>query len=637
MIIRLLVGERGVVKMLNKLFARGTGRGSGPVDYVISKTDPATGQPRLPPPEVLRGDPEITRALINSLDFKHKYTSGVLSFAPEDLPTHTQQALVMTAFEKSAFAGLEQSRYNILWVRHTHTETGRVELHYVTPRVELTTGKSLNIAPPGRKGSDGKPLPPKLFDDLVDYFNLKYNWARPDDPKRKRIFSPGNNALITKANLRQGVERSTTPKQIISDFLSQQIELSLIEDRNDVVTVLKEAGFSIPRQGKDYITVVDEQTQTRHRLKGGIYEQDFSITATLGSEKSAGSRPTDRDQQSDVGDIFQQLKRAVSKRYQYNRTRYGTEDPADQIAIEQLITSARNDNSKNDRQEVQDLDSDLHHLLLLPWDRISGIGDGNEPVGRQNPTASTAVGSNGDSNHHQATSDSIDGIRTGSAKRRLVYQNTQQSRYPAHSDRQARSTLPQVSVSRKKQQFKGQLIDQRYHSVGLAEQLGIGTIHFVDKLADKVTIRFMTGEVVDTGTKLSATGMNDSIAAKRLIALAKAKGWHGISLSGSDVFKREAMQLALDEGIHITCKTNQERQLLKEVRDDRVREIIERQLQQASTAIRSGYEAAQSAGERLTGASDGIARNIGAIDERQITRLLANKYPANDSGYLHLS
>ncbi len=289
MIIRLLVGERGVVKMLNKLFARGTGRGSGPVDYVISKTDPATGQPRLPPPEVLRGDPEITRALIDSLDFKHKYTSGVLSFAPEDLPTHTQQALVMTAFEKSAFAGLDQSRYNILWVRHTHTETGRVELHYVTPRVELTTGKSLNIAPPGRKSSEGKPLPPKLFDDLVDYFNLKYNWARPDDPKRKRIFSPGNNALITKANLRQGAERSTTPKQIISDFLSQQIELGLIEDRNDVVTVLKEAGFLIPRQGKDYITVVDEQTQTRHRLKGGIYEQDFSITATLGSEKSAGS------------------------------------------------------------------------------------------------------------------------------------------------------------------------------------------------------------------------------------------------------------------------------------------------------------------------------------------------------------
>ncbi len=81
-------------------------------------------------------------------------------------------------------------------------------------------------------------------------------------------------------------------------------------------------------------------------------------------------------------------------------------------------------------------------------------------------------------------------------------------------------------------------------------------------------------------------------------------------------------------------KHKQDRQLLEEVKNDRVREIIERQLQQASTAIRSGYEAAQSAGERLTGASDGIARNIGAIDERKITRLLASKYPTNESSYL---
>ena len=101
-------------------------------------------------------------------------------------------------------------------------------------------------------------------------------------------------------------------------------------------------------------------------------------------------------------------------------------------------------------------------------------------------------------------------------------------------------------------------------------------------------------------------------------------------MSGSDIFKREAMQLALDDDIHITCKTNQDRQLLKEVRDDRAREIIERQLQQASAAIRSGYEAAQSAGERLTGASDGITRNIGAIDERKIISLLENKYSDND-------
>ena len=198
--------------------------------------------------------------------------------------------------------------------------------------------------------------------------------------------------------------------------------------------------------------------------------------------------------------------------------------------------------------------------------------------------------------------------------------------------RRTRSTLPQVSVSRKKQQFKEQLIDQRYDSIGLSELLGINTIHYVNKQADKITIRFRKGETVDSGARLSARYMDDSLAAKRLLALAKAKGWQAISLSGSDVFKREAMQLALDDDIHITCRTNQVRQLLAEVKDDGARELIERQLQQAGTAIRAGYEAAQSAGKRLAGAGNDIKRDISAIDERKITRFLASKNRANESG-----
>lgn len=35
----------------------------------------------------------------------------------------------------------------MLWVRRTHK--GRVELHFVTPRMELVSGSSLYIAPPG--------------------------------------------------------------------------------------------------------------------------------------------------------------------------------------------------------------------------------------------------------------------------------------------------------------------------------------------------------------------------------------------------------------------------------------------------------------------------------------------------------
>ncbi len=133
--------------MLVKFFPRGVGKGRGPVEYITRKDDPNTKALREPAPEIVRGNPEITKQLIDGLDFKYKYNSGVLSFAIEDAPTEQQQQALIDSFEEYAFAGIERENYNTLWVRHTHTGSDRVELHFVTPKVELETGKSLNIAP----------------------------------------------------------------------------------------------------------------------------------------------------------------------------------------------------------------------------------------------------------------------------------------------------------------------------------------------------------------------------------------------------------------------------------------------------------------------------------------------------------
>ncbi|MDR3237487.1 MAG: MobC family plasmid mobilization relaxosome protein [Spirochaetia bacterium] len=59
------------------------------------------------PPEVLRGDPAITRALIDSIDRRWKFTSSVLSWHPDDKVSEEQEEAVMDAFERVAFAGLE--------------------------------------------------------------------------------------------------------------------------------------------------------------------------------------------------------------------------------------------------------------------------------------------------------------------------------------------------------------------------------------------------------------------------------------------------------------------------------------------------------------------------------------------------
>ena len=122
------------------------GSGSGPVGYMIQALSP-DGTARTPAPVVVRGDAELVRRMIDALPFERTYTSGVLSFAPGEVITPTMEQAIMDGFERVAFAGLEPDRYSILWVRHLHA--GHHELHFVTPRVELVTGKSSAI--PGER------------------------------------------------------------------------------------------------------------------------------------------------------------------------------------------------------------------------------------------------------------------------------------------------------------------------------------------------------------------------------------------------------------------------------------------------------------------------------------------------------
>lgn len=55
---------------------------------------------------------------------------------------------VLDDFEKLAFAGLQDNQYT--WSAVLHREKGGgVHVHVVVPMVELQSGKSFNVAPPG--------------------------------------------------------------------------------------------------------------------------------------------------------------------------------------------------------------------------------------------------------------------------------------------------------------------------------------------------------------------------------------------------------------------------------------------------------------------------------------------------------
>ena len=86
--------------MYVKFIARGTGSARAAVDYLLGERD-AAGKPR-DGVEVRRDDPDRVAAVADSLDFEHKYTSGVIAWAPEDRPTDAQIEAVLDEFEKTA-------------------------------------------------------------------------------------------------------------------------------------------------------------------------------------------------------------------------------------------------------------------------------------------------------------------------------------------------------------------------------------------------------------------------------------------------------------------------------------------------------------------------------------------------------
>ena len=287
----------------------GTGRGKGPTQYYTK----LEGRENAPP-EVLRGDPGNTRRLIDSLEFKHKYTSGVLSFAPGETITPEMENKIMDRFEEVAFAGFEHDQYDILWVRHTHAN--HHELHFVTPRVELSTGKSLNIKPPGAKAT-------QHFDDFRSEINARYGLADPTDPNRaKNVWTPDHELKIAAEALRRGEKPGHNMRELIDSVLTQRAEAGLIRSRDDITENVKDLGLEITREGKDYITVKEPESSKKWRLKGPLYARDFEPGRAIEAADAGRERDYSRPDSAAAKRYAGRVERHIAARAEYHQSRY---------------------------------------------------------------------------------------------------------------------------------------------------------------------------------------------------------------------------------------------------------------------------------------------------------------------------
>ena len=245
--------------------------------------------------QVLKGDATTFNAICDSSPHLWKYTSGVIAWSKEDDPTDEQIKEVLNDFEQHAFAGLEQSQYHLFAVLHTDQD-GSKHIHVLTPRLDIQSGKSLNIAPPGHE---------KHFDALRDHFNLKNNWSRPDDLLLMKSRQEPNYVAKLHAQAKKIMDAESlqdlTKKQFckfIDDSISRLAAhpLSGIKTRADIVQEIKKhKDVKSVKQGRDYLTV-ELTGGKKHRLKGFLYHDNFSrelLSEHIKAERERRNSPSE--------------------------------------------------------------------------------------------------------------------------------------------------------------------------------------------------------------------------------------------------------------------------------------------------------------------------------------------------------
>ncbi|MHA3084531.1 relaxase/mobilization nuclease domain-containing protein [Acinetobacter sp. ANC 5383] len=270
--------------------------------------------------EVLRGDATTFNAICDSSPHLWKYTSGVIAWSKNDAPTDEQIKEVLDDFEKHAFAGLEQSQYHLFAVLHTDDD-GSKHIHVLTPRIDLESGKSLNIAPPGHE---------KHFDSLRDYFNTKYQWSRPDDLNwTQTTQEPNHVARLNKQarNILSSQELENLPKKqfcgAIDNIIKTLLKTQIVKNRADIVACITQmGGIDSIKQSKEFLTVTLNNGK-KHRLKGDFYHEQFEIRSYAAALRTAAeSRPSPSELAAALRNAEQLRATYRAKREAYHAQHY---------------------------------------------------------------------------------------------------------------------------------------------------------------------------------------------------------------------------------------------------------------------------------------------------------------------------
>ena len=280
--------------MVTSFFANvGTGAGRG-IKYLVEKREPEA--------IVLRGNIEQTIQLIDSLDFKQRYCSGVHRFTESELSEKTKSE-IMDSFENVIFSGMEpEQRPPVLWVQHQ--EKGGTELHFIIPEVEMTTGKKFT---PYFHKTDLN-----LVDSWKNVINYDYGLSDPNDPERRQTLTIPKNLPKSK---KEAVKK-------IDAEITNLVKIGVIKNRDDVMKTLSSAGFEVTRVSKNFISIQAEDWKAPARLKGDFYGEQFTSSEQLRDEIKESRERSKSEAEKRYKLDRERLQSAIKRRTEKHAERY---------------------------------------------------------------------------------------------------------------------------------------------------------------------------------------------------------------------------------------------------------------------------------------------------------------------------
>lgn len=288
--------------MIVKFFTRGTGGSKGVFDYLLKDKEQPDGK-RIDA-EVLRGDIDNQALLIDSLDFKQKYTSGCLSFTETaDEVTEEQKNALMDGFERTIRAGLYVDRVSVSWIEHR--DKGRLELNFVFANVDLEHGRAFQ---PYVHNVDKRRV-----NAWKDMQNIEHGFTDPNDPANKRL-------MAQRDNLPREIKDA---RQAITDGLQALVVEGVITNRTDVIQALTSSGFEIARETDKAISIKNPAGKRNIRLTGGLYERDFNFSSEIQNTVTTASKDY-RARSTERYDAAKQLYDSeVGRKRDYHQARHG--------------------------------------------------------------------------------------------------------------------------------------------------------------------------------------------------------------------------------------------------------------------------------------------------------------------------